>query len=236
MILVASQLYFNGFQVNGILHDVLVIRDIVFGDWFPKWPDWLMFFQEFNDVLALQLKWNLFGFAKLLVIIPAPTSFKNSRNVQGIDPVLFLLSVDICANKGFGIFFQQFPIISHLVKRQLFNPLHDDFLLLFDDVTNSWVVNGWMYMTLHHCPSFIILDVSFPAFRWHTTVLTKALFPKVAQSQIISIGHHVLNFPFLHLFFTIKKEVHFNLFISLVPYPLTCSVEVMAKKAISANL
>ena len=87
-----------------------------------------------------------------------------------------------------------------IVDRQLLDLLDDKLLLFFDNVAYPRVVDGWMNKTLHHGSSLVVFDVAFPSLRRHSAVFAKALFPEIPQSQIISIGHEVLNFPSLHFF------------------------------------
>lgn len=107
--------------------------------------------------------------------------------------------------------------------------------MFFDDVAYKIIVDSRVDFTLHHGSTLIIFDKSFPSFLNHKTIFWESLFFKITQGQVVCICYQKLNFSFLHLFFIIYF-LRLSLFINLVPNPLTCSVEVIAKKAIYVNL
>jgi hypothetical protein len=121
-----------------------------------------------------------------------------------------------------------------VVDGQLLDLLDHELLLPLDDLADLRVVDRGVHVALHHRSSLVVLDVAFPPLGRHLAVLAEALLAEVSQGQVVGIGHQVLHLSPLH-FLYIASNLHFNLFMSLVPNPLICSVEVMARKAISAN-
>lgn len=213
----------------------MVVWDIFKWDWLSEGPRTLMFFHQFQDILALKKERHLLSFDKLLMVLPSPSTLFDSWYVIRIYPEIFFFPLRINSTEGFfHHFFKSLAIKSMTVDRQFLNFGDYKLFLFFDDVTDSWVVNCGMDIAFHHCSSFVIFDISFPSFRWHPAIFTKTLLSEIPQGEVISICHQVLNFPPLHLLW-INHLLPFNLFINLVPKPLICSVEVMAKKAISAN-
>jgi len=159
-----------------------------------------MFFHELKYILALQEKRNFFCFYELLVVLPSPSTFFDSRNIHRVYPKVLLLSLGIFSRERLSHhLFKLITIIFVIIDGKLFNFLNNELLLFFNDVTDLWIVYGWMHKALHHRSSFIILDISFPSFRRHSAFFTKALFSEVAQCKVVGIGHQVLHFSSLHL-------------------------------------
>ena len=134
------------------------------------------------------------------MVIPCPPSLQNSWNHEWINSIAFLLSISIYPDKLLCNFLNMFSIVLHFIERKFLYSVYDNFLLLFDDITHPCIVDCGMNKALHHCSSFVVFYVTFPSIWRHSTVLAKALLSEVAQSQIISISHEVLNFPPLHFF------------------------------------
>ena len=166
------------------------------------------------------------------MILPSPTAFLDSRNIQRINSKAFFLALSIGPEvRVFNHFLKCFPIKSVIVDRQFLDLLDDELLLFFDDVAYPRVVDGWMDKALHHGSSLVVFDVAFPSLRRHPAVLAEALLSEITQSKVVSVCHQIFNFSSLHLLY-INKNVPLSLFINRVPKPLICSVEVIARKAI----
>lgn len=85
-----------------------------------------------------------------------------------------------------------------VVNRQLFDFLNDKFLLPLNNFADFGVVDGRVYVALHHGSSFVVLDIAFPSLGRHSAVFAEALLSEVAKCQIVSIGHEILDFAMLH--------------------------------------
>jgi hypothetical protein len=82
--------------------------------------------------------------------------------------------------------------------------LDNELFLFFDNLADPGVIDSWMDMTLHHGTSLVIFDITFPSLWTHSTIFTETLFTEITQSQIIGIGHQILYFSSLHLFYIIN--------------------------------
>ena len=121
-----------------------------------------------------------------------------------------------------------------IIGGKFFDSLQNEFFLFADDGANLGIVDIWMHMALHHGAALVVLDVSSPPLGRHAMFFSETLFPEIAQSQVVSVCHHVFHLPALHLLW-IYPEIPFNLFINRVPKPFICYEDVIAKKAISAK-
>jgi hypothetical protein len=90
--LVGLELLLHGFYVHGLFHDYEVVWDVVGEDRLDEWPRGFVLLHGFDDVLALDLEAALFSLFELLVIGPAPASFKDSWYELWVDRKLFFNS------------------------------------------------------------------------------------------------------------------------------------------------
>ena len=134
------------------------------------------------------------------MVLPGPSTLFDPRNLHGIYSEILFLSLSILpAERFLHHFFQCFAIEPMTVDGKFFDFLDDKLFLPFDDIANPRVVDGWVNITLHHGAPFVVFDIALPSIWRHPTIFTEALLPKITQSQIISIGHQVLNLSPLHL-------------------------------------
>lgn len=166
------------------------------------------------------------------MVLPSPSAFFDSWNIHWIYSEGFLLAKWISSRIRLTNHTLEFVTVKLvIVYRQFFDLLDYELFLLFDYVAYFGVVYCWVDKTLHHGSSFVVFYISFPSFRWHPALFAETLLSKISQSQIVSICHEILNLSSLHLLY-ITSKLPLSLFISLVPNPLICSVEVIARKAI----
>lgn len=158
-----------------------------------------MFLHQLQDVLALEEEGYLLGFDELLMVLPGPAAFFHPGDIHRIDPEVLLFALSVDSAEGFlHHLLKGLPIEPVAVDGQLLDLGDHELLLLLDDVADPRVVDGGVDIALHHGPSFVVLDVSFPPLGGHSAFLTEALLPEVAQGQIVGIGHQVLYIPSLH--------------------------------------
>lgn len=115
------------------------------------------------------------------MIVESPSAFFNPRDLHGVYSENFLLSRRVDSHKlvlDFSVNLS--PIELYAVEAELFNFADNEFFLSFDDVTDTWVVDGGVDVALHHCSAFVVLDVAFPALSGHTVIFAEALLSEVA--------------------------------------------------------
>ena len=111
--------------------------------------------------------------------------------------------------------------IPAVIGGEFFDFLQNEFFLFADNGANLRIVDIRMHVALHHSAALVVLDVSSPSLWRHAMFFSETLFPEIAQSQVVSVCHHVFHLPALHLLY-IYPEIPFNLFIKRVPKPFIC--------------
>ena len=116
------------------------------------------------------------------MIIPSPSTFFYPWNIKWIDSKNFFFTLWIFSDKRYILNFllKLFAIKFMTIKGKLLNFAHNEFLLLFYNLTNSGIVNGRMNEAFHHGSSLIIFDIAFPSLCRHTTIFAETLLSEIA--------------------------------------------------------
>lgn len=110
-VLVVRQLLLDGLQVDWLLYHKVVIRDVFWEHWLSEGPRGLMLLEEVQNILAFQEEGNLLGLDELLMVLPSPSTFFDSRDVHGINPKVLVLTLSILPDERLpDSFLKQIPI------------------------------------------------------------------------------------------------------------------------------
>ena len=99
-VFVVIQLLLDCFHVDRLPHYQIVVRNILDRYWLPERPTILLFSQQIDNILTFQQKRDLFGFDKLLMLLPSPSTLLDSWDVHGIDFEVFGFILSILSNIG----------------------------------------------------------------------------------------------------------------------------------------
>lgn len=182
-VLAVTQLLLDCLEINGIFDHQMIVRNIVQRDRLSKRPRTLMLFHQLKNILTLEQERYFFCLYQFLVILPSPATFFDPWYLHRVYSEILVFALIIFTDERFSDHFLEcFAIKFMIIDRQLFDFLNDKLFLSFDDLTNPWIIDSWMYVTLHHCSSFIVFDISFPSLWRHSAIFTKTLLPEIAQS------------------------------------------------------
>jgi len=133
-----SRLFLNGLKIDGLFDYKVIVWDIFERNRFTERPGALMFFHEFENILAFEKKGHFFCLDELFMVLPCPSALFDSRDIHRIYSEILLFTLSICPTIWlFHHLLKSTAIKPMTVNRQLLDLGDHKFLLLLDDLTYS---------------------------------------------------------------------------------------------------